>query len=429
MNIGIIGSGGREHALCKKISESKSIKKIFCFPGNPGTNKIATNLNVDILDFKKILKLIKFFKIDIIIVGPEEPLVKGIVDFLNKHKIKVFGPNKFAAKLEGSKAFMKKICYQNKIPTARFKICNKLNEAKNFIKNCPLPIVVKADGLASGKGVSICSNKQQVIKKALEIFNGKFKSSKKVILEEFLKGEEASYFLIADNYTFKFFGTAQDHKRVYENDKGPNTGGMGAFSPAPIINKSLEKKIINKIVKPTLNALKRKRKNYSGFLYVGLMIKNNEPYLIEYNIRMGDPECQVILPRLKTDLAQVLKKVVDNKLKKINLKWKKEKCMTIVLCSKGYPKNYKKNIELNTLKNIKINKNDYIYHAGTKEYNGQIFSNGGRVLNITSIGNNFLNIRKRIIFILKKLNLKRFFYRKDIGWRVIDANNKRLFKR
>ena len=429
MNIGIIGSGGREHALCKKISESKSIKKIFCFPGNPGTNKIATNLNVDILNFKKILKLIKFFKIDIIIVGPEEPLVKGIVDFLNKHKIKVFGPNKFAAKLEGSKAFMKKICYQNKIPTARFKICNKLNEAKNFIKNCPLPIVVKADGLASGKGVSICSNKQQVIKKALEIFNGKFKSSKKVILEEFLKGEEASYFLIADNYTFKFFGTAQDHKRVYENDKGPNTGGMGAFSPAPIINKSLEKKIINKIVKPTLNALKRKRKNYSGFLYVGLMIKNNEPYLIEYNIRMGDPECQVILPRLKTDLVHVLKKVVDNKLKKINLKWKKEKCMTIVLCSKGYPKNYKKNIELNTLKNIKINKNDYIYHAGTKEYNGQIFSSGGRVLNITSIGNDFLKIRKRIIFILKKLNLKRFFYRKDIGWRVIDANNKRLFKR
>lgn len=429
MNIGIIGSGGREHALCKKISESKSIKKIFCFPGNPGTNKIATNLNVDILDFKKILKLIKFFKIDIIIVGPEEPLVKGIVDFLNKHKIKVFGPNKFAAKLEGSKAFMKKICYQNKIPTARFKICNKLNEAKNFIKNCPLPIVVKADGLASGKGVSICSNKQQVIKKALEIFNGKFKSSKKVILEEFLKGEEASYFLIADNYTFKFFGTAQDHKRVFENDKGPNTGGMGAFSPAPIINKSLEKKIINKIVKPTLNALKRKRKNYSGFLYVGLMIKNNEPYLIEYNIRMGDPECQVILPRLKTDIVHVLKKVVDNKLKKINLKWKKEKCMTIVLCSKGYPKNYKKNIELNTLKNIKINKNDYIYHAGTKEYNGQIFSNGGRVLNITSIGNDFLKIRKRIIFILKKLNLKRFFYRKDIGWRVIDANNKRFFKR
>ena len=429
MNIGIIGSGGREHALCKKISESKSIKKIFCFPGNPGTNKIATNIDVDILDFKTILKLIKLFKIDIVIVGPEEPLVKGIVDFLNKHKIKVFGPNKFAAKLEGSKAFMKKICHQNKIPTARFKICNKLNEAKNFVKNCPLPIVVKADGLAAGKGVSICNNKQQVIKKALEIFNGKFKSSKKVILEEFLKGEEASYFLIADNFTFKFFGSAQDHKRVFENDKGPNTGGMGAFSPAPIINRSLEKKIINKIVKPTLNALKRKRKNYSGFLYVGLMIKNNEPYLIEYNIRMGDPECQVILPRLKTDFVNVLKKVVDNKLKKINLKWKKEKCMTIVLCSKGYPKNYKKNIELNVLKGIKINKNDYIYHAGTKEYNGQIFSNGGRVLNVTSIGNNFLKIRKRIILILRKLNLKNFFYRKDIGWRVINANNKRLLKR
>jgi phosphoribosylamine--glycine ligase len=280
MNIGLIGSGGREHALCKNLSESKYVDKIICFPGNAGTSSLATNVKVDILDFKKILKLIKFYKIKLVIVGPEEPLVNGIVDFLKKEKIMVFGPNKYAAKLEGSKAFMKMICKRNKIPTAMFKICNNKNQVKNFLSNCDLPIVVKADGLAAGKGVTICKTEREVLKNTNEIFKGKFKSSKIVVLEEYLLGEEASYFVIVDNNTFKFFGSAQDHKRVYENDKGPNTGGMGAYSPAPIITKKLEKKIISKIVVPTLKALKTKNNPYSGFLYVGLMIKNNEPFLI-----------------------------------------------------------------------------------------------------------------------------------------------------
>ena len=301
MNIGIIGSGGREHALCKKISESKLTDRIFCFPGNAGTSKLATNIKVDVLNFKKLLNLIKINKIKLIIVGPEEPLVKGIVDFLKKHKIKVFGPDKYSAKLEGSKAFMKKICLANNVPTAKFKICKNINDVNEFLKISKLPIVVKADGLAAGKGVSICKNKNQLFKNTSEIFKGKFESSNKVVLEEFLHGEEASYFLIVDKKSFKFFGNAQDHKRVYEKDLGANTGGMGAYSPAQIIDKSLEKKIILKIVKPTLNALRQKNKFYIGFLYVGLMIHKNEPYLIEYNIRMGDPECQVILPRLKKD--------------------------------------------------------------------------------------------------------------------------------
>jgi phosphoribosylamine--glycine ligase len=339
MNIGLIGSGGREHALCKKIYESKLSKKIICFPGNAGTSKYAKNINIDILDFKRILTMIKLYKIDLVIVGPEEPLVKGLVDFLDKNKVKVFGPNKYASNLEGSKAFMKKLCKENKIPTADFKVCNRKSEVLNFLNNCKLPIVVKADGLAAGKGVTICKTKKKVLNISNEIFNGKFASSKKIVLEEFLDGEEASYFLIVDNRTFKFFGTAQDHKRVGENDKGPNTGGMGAYSPAPIINKLLEKKIINKIVKPTLRALKKKKNPYKGFLYVGLMIKNNEPYLIEYNIRMGDPECQVILPRLKTDLVKLIVNAVDNKLEKTKILWKKNKCMTIVLCSKGYQGN------------------------------------------------------------------------------------------
>ena len=422
MNIGLIGSGGREHALCKKLCESKITKKVICFPGNAGTASLATNVAVDILDFKKVLNLIKLYRINLVIIGPEEPLVKGMVDFLKSNKIRVFGPGKYASQLEGSKAFMKKICSQNRIPTAKFKICEKKNQVNNFLNSCKLPIVVKADGLAAGKGVTICKTKKQVISISSAIFNGKFKSSKKLVLEEFLEGEEASYFIVADNNSFKFFGTAQDHKRVKENDKGPNTGGMGAYSPAPIINKLLEKKIIKKIIKPTLLALKRKKYPYSGFLYIGLMIKNNEPYLIEYNIRMGDPECQAILPRLKTDLVKIINNTTINKLKETKIKWNKSKSMTIVLCSKGYPGNYKKNKNIKNINKIKLSKNDYIYHAGTKVENNKLISVGGRVLNITSTGNNFQNIRKRIISIIKKLNWKEGFYRKDIGWRVINKN-------
>ena len=259
MNIGLIGSGGREHAICKKIYDSKITNKIVCFPGNAGTSQFANNVNIDILNFKEVLRVIKFHKIDLVVVGPEEPLVKGLVDFLNKNKIKVFGPNKYASKLEGSKVFMKQLCKQNKIPTANFKICTKNVHVLKFLKKCSMPIVVKADGLAAGKGVTICKTKNQVINLSNEIFKGKFKSSKKIVLEEFLTGEEVSYFLIVDNNNFKFFGSAQDHKRVKEFDKGPNTGGMGAYSPAPIISKDLEKKILEKIVRPSLNALKKKR--------------------------------------------------------------------------------------------------------------------------------------------------------------------------
>ena len=419
MNIALIGSGGREHALCQKIYQSKLSKNIICIPGNAGTSTIAKNININFLNFKNLLRTIKSNKIDLVIVGPEEPLVKGLVDFLNKKKIKVFGPNKYAAKLEGSKAFMKSICKKYKIPTAQFKICTNRKSVNNFLKTCKMPLVVKADGLAAGKGVAICKTKKQVISFSNEIFQGKFKSSKKLVLEEFLEGEEASYFLIVDKKGYKFFGSAQDHKRVGENDKGPNTGGMGAYSPAPIINKNLEKKIINKIVNPTLIALKKKRKPYTGFLYVGLMIKNNEPYLIEYNIRMGDPECQVILPRLNTDILKIFNNVLKNKIKKTKISWKKTKCMTIVMCSKGYPGKYKNNKVIKNIKKIKLKKNSFIFHAGTKIINNELLSNGGRVLNITSTGKKFLEIRKNIFRIIKKLNWKDGFFRKDIGWRVI----------
>ncbi|MGA0077510.1 MAG: phosphoribosylamine--glycine ligase [Pelagibacteraceae bacterium] len=418
MNIALIGSGGREHAICQKLNESPLTKNIYCIPGNAGTEKIAKNLNFDPLNFKKLLIAVRFYKIDLVIIGPELPLTKGIVDFLQTNNINVFGPNKYAAKLEGSKAFMKNICKKFKIPTAAFKICKNKTDVKKFLINNKLPIVVKADGLAAGKGVVICKTYNEVEKFSNEIFKGKFKSSKKLVLEEFLSGEEASYFLIVDKKSFAFFGSAQDHKRVGENEKGPNTGGMGAYSPAPIINKDLEKKIIQRIIEPTLKALKSKNNPYTGFLYAGLMIKNNNPYLIEYNVRMGDPECQVILPRLDTDLVKILKAVTDNQINKIKINWKNKKCMTTVLCSRGYPGSYK-NSQLPNIDNLKLSKNSFIFHAGTKLKNNLLFSNGGRVLNITEIGNNFSKIRKNILNNIKKINWKKGFFRKDIGWRVI----------
>jgi len=420
MNIALIGSGGREHAICQKLHDSKLTNQIYCIPGNAGTATIASNLKIDFLNFRKLLITIKFYKIDLVIVGPELPLVQGIVNFLEKNKIKVFGPNQYASQLEGSKAFMKSLCKRNNIPTANFKICKNKKDVKKFLIKNNMPVVVKADGLAAGKGVMICNSEKEVEKISKKIFLGKFKSSKKLVLEQFLEGEEASYFLIVDKKSFSFIGSAQDHKRVGENDTGPNTGGMGAYSPAPIINKKLERKIINKIVKPTLNALKRKRNPYTGFLYVGLMIKDNEPYLIEYNVRMGDPECQVILPRLKTDLVKILNAALKNKLNKIKIMWSNDKCMTTVLCAKGYPDKYDSNKIIN-LKKIKLNRKSFIFHAGTKFVNNSLVSTGGRVLNVVVLGSRFLEIRNQIYKIMKKINWRYGFFRHDIGWRVIKS--------
>ena len=306
MNLAVIGSGGREHAICYKLKQSPKIKKLICIPGNAGTRKLAENIKEDISNFEAIYKIIKKQNIDLVIIGPEQPLVSGLVDYLNEKKIRVFGPNKFASQLEGSKSFMKNLCKKNNIPTANFGIFTNFDDASDFIKKNEVPIVVKADGLASGKGVFICSSKEEALKNTKLILEGKFKSSSRVVLEEFLEGEELSYFVIADKNSYHFFGTAQDHKKVGEGDVGPNTGGMGAYSPTPLLTDDLEKKIRKKIIEPTLKAMKNLGCPYRGFLYAGLMIKKGEPYLIEYNIRMGDPECQVLMMRLKTDLLEII---------------------------------------------------------------------------------------------------------------------------
>ena len=420
MKVGIIGSGGREHALCHSLKKSNKIDKIFCFPGNAGTSRIAKNIDIDLKHFDKIKDFIKKQGIELIIVGPEKPLVEGIVDFLKKSKIKVFGPTKIASQLEGSKIFTKQICQKFNIPTAKFGIFQNKNEANLFLKTTNFPIVIKANNLASGKGVYICHNLEKSNIAIEEIFNGKFGKAENLLIEEFLDGEEMSFFTIHDGKTFKNFGTAQDHKRVFEGDKGKNTGGMGAYSPSRLLNDELEKKIIKKIIKPTLEGLKVLGTGYTGFLYTGLMIVKNEPYLIEYNVRMGDPECQTILPKLKTDLYDILLACCDGKLNEINLEWSNKKSLCIVVCSKGYPEKYKKNIEINNLNKIKFDYSNLLFHAGTKLEKGKTLAVGGRVLNFVSLSDNFADARKNIIDNISKLDWSDGFFRKDIGYKVID---------
>ena len=420
MNVGIIGSGGREHAITFSLSKSKKIKKIFCIPGNAGTEEIATNIRIDVNDFKKIKEEVKKNKIDLLVVGPEQPLVDGIVDFFQNTNIKVFGPNKAASQLEGSKIFTKKICQKYKIPTAKFGIFENIKDSKNYLEKSNYPIVIKADGLASGKGVYISKNKDEAFKAIDEIFNGKFGEAKNVLIEEFLNGEEMSFFIITDGNHVENFETAQDHKRVFEGDKGKNTGGMGAYSPSRLINQQLEKKILDKIIKPTLFGLKDLKINYKGFLYAGLMIKNNEPYLIEYNVRMGDPECQTILPKLESDLFDIFLSCCDGNLKDTKILWNNKKSLSIVLCSNGYPDEYKKNILINNLEKIKQDQNNLCFHAGTAKENNKIISIGGRVLNFVSISDNFKEARKNVIDNINILNWDKGFYRKDIGYKVID---------
>ena len=420
MKVGVIGSGGREHSICQSIKKSGKIDKLFCIPGNAGTENIAQNIKIDLDDFENLKNFILREKIDLVIIGPEKPLVEGLVDYLEEYKITVFGPNKISSQLEGSKIFTKKLCEKFNIPTAKFGIFQNRNDAKEFITNSNYPTVVKADNLASGKGVYICNDENQAVSAINEIFDGKFGKAKNVLIEEFLKGEEMSFFTIHDGITFKTFGTAQDHKRVLEGDKGKNTGGMGAYSPSRLITEDLQLKIIDKIIKPTLDGLAELGSQYKGFLYTGLMIVNNEPYLIEYNVRMGDPECQTILPKLKTDLTEILIACCKSKLDELNIEWYEKKSLCIVVCSKGYPDKFNKNVEISNINKIILSDNEFLFHAGTIKIGDKIFSNGGRVLNFVCLSDNFSKARKNILKNLDNLNWPNGFYRKDIGYRVID---------
>jgi len=420
MKVGIIGSGGREHAICHALKKSAKVKEIYCFPGNTGTAKIAKNIIIDLENFNILKDFVLTEKIDLVIVGPEKPLVEGIVDFLQKSKINVFGPNQIAAQLEGSKIFTKNLCEKYKIPTAKFGIFTNQETAFVFVENSDYPLVIKANGLASGKGVYICKNKNDAKYAINEIFGGKFGLAKNLLIEEFLVGEEMSYFIVSDGKTIKNFGTAQDHKRVLEGDLGKNTGGMGAYSPSRLINNELDQKILNKIILPTIKGLADLGTTYKGFLYVGLMIIDNEPYLIEYNVRMGDPECQTILPMLNSDLFDIFMACCNEKLNETQINWHDKKSLCIVLCSKGYPDKFEKNIAITNINKINLNKDEYCYHAGTKLIKNEVCAVGGRVLSFVSLSDNFKECRNNILHKISLLKWDKGFFRKDIGHKVID---------
>ena len=419
MNVAVIGSGGREHALCFKLSKSQKVTQLFCIPGNAGTNEICKNIDIDYLNFDLLHSTLLKNNISLVIVGPEIPLVEGIVDYLASKNIFAFGPSKKASQLEGSKAFMKKVCQDFNIPTAAYEEFDNFEQAKKFINQSKHPLVIKSDGLAAGKGVTISQTIEQSIRCAKEILEGKFKTSKKVVIEEFLEGEEASYFIITDGENYLPIGTAQDHKRIGENDTGPNTGGMGAYSPSLLITKELQEKINKEIIEPTIIGLNKIGCSFVGILYAGLMIKDNQPKLIEYNIRFGDPECQVLMMRIDNDLIDLVLSVKNKNLLSQKIIWKENPCITIVAAAKGYPDEYRVETEIKNLENITTNSTQQLFHAGTINKNGKILANGGRVLNATSSATNLKQARDKAHEMLNLVDWDDMYFRKDIGWRVI----------
>ena len=423
MKVLIIGSGGREHALSWKIARSPLVKSVYVAPGNGGTDlepNIA-NVNISSDDIEGLSTFALNNKIDLTIVGPEDPLVNGITDNFTKKGLKCFGPTKDAARLEGSKEFMKKFLEDNQIPTAEYQSFQNIEEAVNYIEEKGCPIVIKADGLAAGKGVTIAHTIEEAkdaIVKSLEseIFG---EAGKKIVIEEFLEGEEASFIVITDGKTAIPFASSQDHKARDDGDQGPNTGGMGAYSPAPIVNETIHKKIMDDVIYPTIDGLKKLGYPYCGFLYAGMMIsKNNEIKVLEFNCRFGDPETQPIMMRLKSDLADICNKACEGKLENQTLDWDSRKAVGIVMAAKGYPNDYKKG---GKIKNLPIEHDGFkVFHAGTEYVDGDIRSNGGRVLCITSLGDSVQSAQKKAYSKLSSIKWDDSFYREDIGYRAIE---------
>ncbi len=417
----IIGSGGREHCLAWKISKSSRVKKIYAIPGNAGIAKIAECFNIDISkdNFASLVDFVEEKNIDLTVVGPETPLVEGLVDYFEKRNHKIFGPNSYAARMEGSKVFAKKLVKKYKIPTANGIIFKKDNyeKAKEYIKNREkYPVVIKADGLAAGKGVIIAKNDGEAIKAIDDCFvHNKFgKAGSKIIIEDFLTGYEVSIFCLSDGKKLIPMALAQDYKRIFDNDKGKNTGGMGSYSPIPMVSKKVFKRILKEIVYPTNLAMKKEGINYKGILYVGVLVNNDNPYLLEYNCRFGDPETQVVLPRLKNDLVPLILGCIDGNLENNKLNWDGDKCVCVVLASKGYPENSSKGDVIKGLENLKEDNKTMVFHAGTKKINGDIVTDGGRVLGVVSKARNFKETRNKVYDSINKIKFAGMQYRKDI---------------
>jgi len=423
MNIAIIGSGGREHALALAVSKSKKLSKLFCIPGNPGTKQISKNVDIDLINFDSVGSFCSEHKIDLVIIGPEQPLVDGLSDYLRGKNIKVFGPSSSAAKIESSKSYAKEIMNAANVPTAKYKEFNSNDyfNVENYLKECEYPIVIKADGLAAGKGVIICHNFNEAINTFKSISEEKIfgKAGNKILIDEFLTGEEASVFAITDGENFITLPAAQDYKRIGEGDTGKNTGGMGAYAPTPIITESLRHEIEEKIMRPVIYQLKKEGNPFIGCLYAGLMITSDGPKVIEFNCRFGDPETQVILPLLEGDFLQLLYSAADGKLDKNAVWYNGGSAVCVVAASEGYPDSYQKGYEISGLGIT--DSQIIIYHAGTIEKDGKIFSNGGRVIGVTAVLNEF-DIRKardKVYDALKNIKFKNMYFRKDIAVKAL----------
>ena len=417
MNILVIGSGAREHSICWSLKKSSKCKKIFCIPGNGGISNIAECPDLQVKNKKKILDFCKKNKIEFVIIGPENFLADGLSDYLTSNEIKTFGPSKKASQLETSKSFAKLFLKKNNIPTARYNYFNSISEAKKFLQKSIFPLVVKANGLASGKGVIICKNLKQANQAIDTIMKEKKfgESGNEIIIEEFLDGFEISYFVFVDKNSFLPFGYALDHKKAFTNDKGPNTGGMGCFTPSNKVNKELEKKILEKIIKKTISGLAKENFNYRGILFFGLMIKKNEPFVIEYNVRFGDPECQTLLRTLENDLLEILLATSSDKLSSVRIKKNLDSVICVVLAANGYPDSYERNKLIENIKKAEKIQGIEIFHAGTKKISNKIFSEGGRVLSITSKAKSLTIARKKAYNALKIIDWKDGFFREDIG--------------
>ena len=417
MKVLVLGNGAREHALCWALSNSPLVTKILCAPGNPGISEEAECIPININNNEEILELSKKENVDIVIPGPEIPLVNGIVDLLNKNNIKTFGPSKAAAKLEGSKNFTKEVCKAGNIPTANYKLFSNQQEALNYINNISLPIVIKADGLAAGKGVVIANTLEEASEAVRDSFSGKFgEAGDRILIEEHLNGIEASFFALCDGLTAIPLTNAQDHKRVGDGDTGPNTGGMGAFSPTPHLNEEMNKTIMSDIIYPTLYEMNKRNTPFQGILYAGLMLTNDGPKLIEYNVRFGDPECQVIMTRIKSNLFEAIIAATDHTLENFNLRFYDDASMTVVMASEGYPGKYKKNTIIKGIDKVNKIPNVKVFHAGTTiNKSGDIVSNGGRVLSITAKAKDIKAARKIVYEAIKNIEWQEGFYRKDIG--------------
>ena len=421
MRVLLIGSGGREHALAWALSASPLLTKLYAAPGNAGICGIAECISIDISDHAAVIDFCREKNIDLVVVGPEVPLVAGLVDDLSAAGIRAFGPSKEAAQLEGSKGFTKDLCRAAGIPTAAYARFADRDSARAYVERHAVPVVVKADGLAAGKGVTVATTREEAATAIDAIFSAPGTS---VVIEEFLDGEEASFFALSDGKNVIPFGTAQDHKRAFDGDEGPNTGGMGAYSPAPVLTDALVEQVMATIVRPTVAALAARKIPFRGVLYAGLMLTTDGPKLIEYNARFGDPECQVLMLRLKDDLLTILNAAVDGVLDRISVRWREETALTVVMAAKGYPGAYETGTEIRGLERAAAMPGIEIFHAGTRRASGHILAAGGRVLNVSATGRNAAEAQARAYAAIDRIDWPGGFCRRDIGWRAAEREKR-----